>query len=87
MPRYKIIYESEETIRGHLPKSDEWVQYTGLLKIRDGGKPPVTIDMTFDPPSPIGLNMPETHSIKAATITESYARVVSFLGRYGFQLT
>ena len=37
VPRYKIIYESEETIIGHLPKLDEWVQYTGLLKIRDGG--------------------------------------------------
>ena len=86
MPRYKIIYESEETVMGHLPKSDEWVQYTGLLKIRDGGKTPVTIDMTFDPPSPIGLNMPETHSIKAGTITEAYAKVVRFLSRYHHHL-
>jgi len=59
MPRYKIICESEEMIIGHLPKSDEWVQYIGMLRIRDGGKTPVTLEMTFDPPHPFALNMPE----------------------------
>lgn len=87
MPRYKIIYESEETIIGHLPKSDEWVQYTGLLKIRDGGKTPVTLEMTFDPPHPFALNMPETHSIKAANVTDAYARVVKFFERYRIVLS
>ena len=70
MPRYKIIYESEETIIGHLPKSDEWIEYTGILKIRDGGKTPVTLDMTFEPPHPFAFNMPDTLSIKAISVTE-----------------
>ena len=87
MPRYKIIYESEETIIGHLPKSDEWVQYTGLLKIRNGGKMPVTLEMTFDPPHPFALNMPETHSIKATSITDAYSRVVKFFERYRIVLS
>jgi hypothetical protein len=87
VPRYQIIYESEETIIGHLPKSDEWVQYTGLLKIRDGGKTPVTLEMTFEPPHPFALNMPEKHSIKAASITDAYARVVKFFERYRIVLS
>ena len=87
VPRYKIIYESEETIIGHLPKSDEWVQYIGLLKIRDGGKTPVTLDMTFDPPHPFALNMPETYLIKAANITNAYAKVVKFFERYRIVLS
>ena len=87
MPRYKIIYESEETIIGHLPKSNEWVQYTGVLKIRDGGKTPVTLEMTFDPPHPFALNMPETHSIKATSVTDAYARVVKFFERYRIVLS
>lgn len=72
MSRYKIIYKSEETIIGHLPKSDEWAQYTGQLKIRDGGNTPVTLDMTLDPPHPFALNMPEKHLIKAGSVTDAY---------------
>ena len=87
MPRNKIIYESEETIIGHLPKSDEWVQYSGRLIIRDGGNTPVTLDMTFDPPHPFALNMPDTHSIKAVSVTDAYARAVKFFERYGIQFT
>ena len=66
MPRYKTIYESEKVLIGHLPNSDKWVKYSGLLKIRDGGKTPVTLDMTFDPPHPFALNMPEKLVIKGA---------------------
>lgn len=87
MPRYKIIYQSEETIIGHLPKSDEWVQYTGQLKIRDGGKTPVTLDVTFDPPHPFVLNMPAKHLIKATSITDAYTRVVNFFEHYGIRFS
>ena len=58
-----------------------------MLKIRDGGKKPVSIEMTFDPPHPFALNMPETHSIKAASVTDAYARVVKFFDRYGIQFS
>ena len=87
MPRYPIIYESEETIIGHLPKSNEWVQYTGQLKIRDGGKTPVTLKMSFDPPHPLALNLPEKHLIRATSITDAYAKVVNFFERYGIKFS
>ena len=87
LPRYKIIFESEEKIIGHLPKSDEWLQYTGLLEIRDGGKTPVTLDMTFDPPHTFALNMPKKHVIKATSVTDAYARVVNFFERHGIRFS
>ena len=87
MPRYKIIYESEETIIGRLFKRNEWVQYTGLLKIRDGGKKPVSIDMTFEPPHPFPFNMPESHSIRAESVTDAYVKVVKFFDRFRIKLT
>ena len=82
MPRYKIIYESNETINGYLPLSRDWVQYEGLLKIRDGGKKPVSIDMTFVPPHPFPFDMPESHSIRAESVTDAYVKVVKFLDKF-----
>ncbi len=85
MPRYNIIYESDETIYGSIPKSGEWIQYSAVLKIRDGGKKPVSIEMTFVPPHPFAFNMPETHSIRAENVTAAYAKVVKFFNRFGIR--
>jgi len=82
MPRYKIIFESDETINGYLPASRDWIQYECLLKIRDGGKKPVSMDMTFIPPHPCPFNMPESHSIRAVSVTDAYVKVVKFLDRF-----
>jgi len=87
LPRYKIIYESKETILGHLPKSKEWIEYSGVLKIRDGGKEPVSLELKFVPPHPFPFNMPETHSIKGVSVTDAYAKLVNFLDRYGVKFT
>ena len=86
MPRYKIIYESDETILGYLPQAREWIEYSGVLKIRDGGKKPVSIDMTFVPPHPFPFNMPETHSIRAESVTDAYTKVVKYFDRFGIKL-
>jgi hypothetical protein len=85
VPRYKIIYQSEETIIGHLPKSNDWIEYTGVLKIRDGGKKPISIDMNFVPPHPFPFNMPETHYIRGTSVTDVYAKIVKFFWRFGIQ--
>jgi hypothetical protein len=85
VPRYKIIYESDETIMGYLPLSRDWIEYSAELKIRDGGKKPVSIDMVFEPPHPFPFNMPETHSIRGASVTDAYAKVVKFLDKFGIK--
>lgn len=83
MPRYNIIYESDERIRGHLPRSKEWIVYTGRLTIKDGDKNPVTLKMTFEPPHPFPFSMPEKHSIKAESVTGFYMKLNKFLMGYG----
>jgi hypothetical protein len=58
MAQYKLLYESQESIFGFFPKSKEWVEYRSVLRIKDGGKMPVTIEMIFIPPHPFVFNMP-----------------------------
>ncbi len=85
MPKYKVIFESEEEIYGVVPRAGDWVHYSSILKVKDGGKKPVSLQMKFVPPHPFICNMPETHSIKAESITEAYTKVVKFLGKFGIE--
>ena len=85
MARYKIIFESAEEIYGVIPRANDWVHYSSTLKIKDGGKLPVSLDMTFVPPHPFAFNMPEQHSIKAANITDAYVKVVKFFNKFGIK--
>ena len=85
MPRYNVIFETKETILGVVPRANDWVTYSCLLKIEDGGKLPVSLEMTFIPPHPYSVNMPLTHSIKADSISGLYFKVVKFLGKYGVE--
>jgi len=85
MPRYKIIFESKEEIYGIVPKANDWVHYSSILKIKDGGKYPVSLEMSFIPPHPFAFNMPEKHSIKAESITGVYAKVFKFFNKFGIE--
>jgi len=85
MPRYTVIFESNEQIYGIVPKANDWVHYSCVLTVKDGGKQPVSLQMKFVPPHPFSVNMPEEHSISAASITDTYAKVVSFLKKYGVE--
>ncbi len=81
----KVIYESRENILGLLTKSKEWVRYGGVLRIKEGGKTPVSLEMTFVPPHPFPFNMPETHRIQGMSVTDVYAKVVKFFGKFGIE--
>lgn len=85
MPRYKVIYESIEDIYGIVPKANDWVHYSSILKVKDGGKKPASLEMTFVPPHPFLFNMPEKHSIRAKSITDAYAKVVKFFKKFGIE--
>jgi hypothetical protein len=85
MPRYNVVFESKETILGVVPQANDWVTYSCLLKISDGGKLPVSLEMTFIPPHPFSVNMPLVHSIKAESISALYFKVINFLGKYGVE--
>jgi hypothetical protein len=53
--------------------------------VKDGGKKPVSLEMTFVPPHPFICNMPEKHSIKAESITDAYVKVVNIFKSYGIE--
>lgn len=85
MPSYNIIFESKENILGVVPRANDWVEYRCVLKVKDGGKMPVSLDMKFIPPHPFSVNMPLEHSIKAESISDLYWKVVKFLAKYGVE--
>jgi hypothetical protein len=85
MAMYNVIFESEEIILGIIPKANDWVEYSGTLKIKDGGKLPITLDMQFNPPHPFSVNMPMQHSIEAESISSLYGKVIKFLAKYGVE--
>ncbi len=38
MPKYKVIYESTEEIYGIVPKAYDWVHYSSILSVNNGGE-------------------------------------------------
>lgn len=85
MPKYKVVFESNEEIYGIVPKAHDWVHYKSILKIKDGGKTPVSLEMTFVPPHPFAFNMPGSHFIKGTSITDVYVKVVCFFDKFGIE--
>ena len=84
MTKFNIIYQSHETIQAREKAFGEWIEYSALITIKDGGENPVTIDMTFDSIPPFAIELPKTHKVRAENITQAYSKVISFLNRYGF---
>lgn len=80
----QLTFKSDETIWGCMRQGDDTVQYRGVLKVEESGK--VSLELSFVPPHPFVVNMPEHHRIEAGSITEAYARLVGFLDDYGADL-
>ena len=70
---------------GVVPRANDWIQYGCILKVKDGGKMPVSLEMKFIPPHPFLVNMPLEHSMKAESISSIYGKVAKFLSRYGVE--
>ena len=86
MAHSRAGFESNEHILGFHLKAKDWVEYTGVLKVRDSGQKPVSLAMTIVLPQPFLFNMPETYSIRTKSVTEAYAKVVKFFRRFGIEL-
>ena len=82
---YNVIYESNEEICGIVPRAYDWVHYKSILKVKDGGKYPVSLEMKFVPPHHFAFNMPESHSIKRISITDVCVKVVKFFNKFGIE--
>jgi hypothetical protein len=79
-----LTFKSDETIWGRVRQADESIQYSGILRVEESGQ--VSLELSFVPPHPFIVNLPENHRIEAPSITEAYARLVAFLDDYGIDL-
>ena len=82
MAKYQLIFESREEIYGIIPRTKDRIRYTCMLKIRDGGKEPISLEMTFVPPHPFSFYMPETHTIRSKNVTGIYTKVIRYLEKF-----
>lgn len=85
MAKKKVIYKSIEQIRAVSPYDKDWIEYRGALQVFDSGAFPVLLELTFVPPYHFTQEVPETHSIKAKSLTEVYVKLSRFLKKHGFQ--
>ena len=86
MSKPKIIYQAKESIYGRHFQSKEWIEYSLDIIIKDAGKYPISIEMTFVPPHPYVMNMPLHHSIKSENLSQAFTKIVKFFYNYGFDL-
>ena len=61
-----ILFARNETVYGIVPRAHDWVEYSCMLKVKDGGKFPVSLEMKFIPPHPFAFNMPLEKSLTSS---------------------
>ena len=86
MAKKKIIFESVESVYGRHLRSKEWVEYKTVIKIRDSGKQPISIDLEFVGIQPFAFEMPPHKSIRAESITRAFVKLAKFLKGYGIEM-
>ncbi len=86
MKKSATIFESEEEIRGFLPRGKEWIHYRGVLTVKYLGKKPVSLKLTFVPPHPFAIEVPEEHCIRTESITDVYVKLIKLFKKLGFEL-
>ena len=85
MPKYETVFESNEKIYGIVPQSRDWIEYSCVLKVKNGGKLPVSLEMKFIPPHPFAFGMPLQKTIKAESISDVYWKLIKFLSKNGVE--
>lgn len=77
-----MAFESEETIWGLVRQSNERIEYQGILRVEGAGKNRVSLELSFVPPHPFLLNMPERLHIQAKSITQAYSKLVRLFDQH-----
>lgn len=86
MSKYKTIYQTTENVLGYNRKSRELITYKMKLEVKDGGKKPVKIDLSFIPPHPFAFEVPEAKKISGISLTHCYEKLVLFFENMEFQM-
>jgi hypothetical protein len=89
MEKASIIYEETTvlTAKFYHPKSDDYLQYTANIQIKDSGKNPVELGLKFIGIPPYAAPMPpDEHTIKASSILDLCVKVIKWFKKYGYEL-
>ena len=89
MKREKVIYEEKGilTAKYYHPKSDDYLDYISIIKIKDSGKNPIEMVVKFDGIIPfVDIMPPKEHTFRALSILELHLKIVRWLKKYGYIL-
>ncbi len=89
MKKASIIYEETRilTAKFNHPKSDDYLDYTSIIEIKDSGKNPIKMTLNFCGIIPfVGTMPPKEHTIKASAILDLYLKVARWFKKYGYIL-
>ncbi len=90
MKKASIIYEEEMTLiaKYYHPKSDDYLDYKSRIQIKEKGKTPVVMSLTFIGIPPFAAPMPpKEHTINAPSILELYSKMQRWFKKYGYIIT
>ena len=83
------VYEEEGILiaKFHHPKSDDFLEYTYSVKIKNSGKNPIEMNVKFVGILPfVGVMLPKEHTIRASSVLELHKKIVRWLKKYGYIL-
>ena len=89
MKKAKVIYEEKSilTAKYHHPKSEDYLDYISIIKIKDSGKNPIEMVVKFDGILPfVGIMPPKEQTFRAPSILELHQKIVRWLKKYGYIL-
>ena len=89
MAKVKIIYEDRPTVYAKFnhPQSDDYIEYSSIIQIKDSGKQPISIQLKFTGiPSSFAPMPPDEHIIKAPNIIELYVKLERWLEKFGYKI-
>jgi hypothetical protein len=89
MTKSKIVYEEESVLiaKYYHPKSDDYLDYKTKIVIKDSGKTPIQMNLTFDGILPFAAPMPpKEHTIRAKSILDLSVKIKRWLKKYGYEL-
>ncbi len=89
MAKSNIIYEEDRelTVRLGNQRGGEFLNFDAKIRIKDSGKTPVEMCLTFDGIPPFAAPMPPgKYTIKAESVVDLYYKTDRWLRRNGYKL-
>ena len=89
MAKSNIIYKEQPEIYAKYchPQSGDFLEYKSTVVIKDSGKQPITMKLTFVGMHPSFAPMPpEKHTIKAKDTFDLYLKLTRWFAKYGYEI-